>query len=188
MISKTIKRYVWLLNLLIEHGRLTFEEIDLYWSDCPLSEGKSLALRTFHEHRKAIEELFGVEIKCDKAKNQYYVDSMLPLTADKTLKWLYNSFALSNTIDVDYVLYSQNVVIRVYGIFVEHLRTVPLHNSQKEIRTNCRGYSDFQYKLCLTPELTDKILLMGENVEVREPEALRETIKKKLQLTMNRYK
>ncbi len=188
MISKTIKRYVWLLNLLIEHGGLTFEEIDLYWSDCPLSEGRSLALRTFHEHRKAIDELFGVEIKCEKAKNQYYVDSTLSLKTDKTLKWLYDSFALSNTIDVDYVLYSQKVVLRVYGIFVEHLRTVPLHNSQREIRTNSRGYSDFQYKLCLTPELTDKILLMGENVEVKEPETLREIIKKKLYLMMSRYK
>ena len=30
MISKTIARYVWLLNTLIEEKSLTFEEIDLF--------------------------------------------------------------------------------------------------------------------------------------------------------------
>ena len=44
---------------------MTFEEIAKNWETSNLNDGKPLARRTFHEHRKAIKELFGVEIKCN---------------------------------------------------------------------------------------------------------------------------
>ena len=31
-----------------------------------------LPIRTFHEHRKGIEEMFGVIIECDKSKGYIY--------------------------------------------------------------------------------------------------------------------
>lgn len=62
MISKTFNRYIWLLNTLLQHRRLTFEEISCRWKDSCLGDGGPLALRTFHMHREAIAELFGVEV------------------------------------------------------------------------------------------------------------------------------
>ena len=67
MISKTINRYIWLLDTLLRWRRLTFEEISSRWKDSYLGDGKPLALRTFHAHRDAIAELFGVEVKCDSS-------------------------------------------------------------------------------------------------------------------------
>lgn len=96
----------------------------------------------------------------------------------------------SNTIGV-YVnekLKPQKVVIRAFGIHVEYMRSLPLHYSQKEITCKYQQYSDFQYKLCLTPELSTKLLAMGENVEVLEPVELREEIKNRLASAMERYK
>ena len=96
----------------------------------------------------------------------------------------------SNTIGV-YVnekLKPQKVVIRAFGIHVEYMRTLPLHVSQNEIACKHQQYSDFQYKLCLTPELSTKLLAMGENVEVLEPVELREEIKNRLASAMERYK
>lgn len=65
MTSKIINRYIWLLNLLLTRKTMTFEEIAKNWETSNLNDGKPLARRTFHEHRKAIKELFGVEIKCN---------------------------------------------------------------------------------------------------------------------------
>lgn len=299
MISKTFNRYIWLLNTLLQQKKLTFEEISKRWVDSHLGDGKPLALRTFHVHRDAIAELFGVQVKCDSSTYKYYIASPEQLREDKTRQWLLNSFTLSNMVEaghnmknriifeeipegteylqiiiesmqqnlelqIDYQpfyghrvtfhiqpyamkvyhqrwyivgylkeqegvrnialdrileleltnekfhypddfdakkyysntigvyvnekLKPQKVVIRAFGIHVEYMRTLPLHVSQKEIACKCQQYSDFQYKLCLTPELSTKLLAMGENVEVLEPVELREKIKNRLASAMERYK
>ena len=56
MVSKTFNRYIWLVNILMQNGKLSFEEISMFWEDSHLGEGKTLPLRTFHQHRKAVEE------------------------------------------------------------------------------------------------------------------------------------
>jgi len=81
----------------------------------------------------------------------------------------------------------QKVVLRVYGVYVEYMRSLPLHSSQEEIKTSDGEYSDFQYRLCLTPELTTKILSMGEKVEVLEPDILKKQVLKRLSNTIKRY-
>ena len=298
MISKTINRYIWLLDTLLRWRRLTFEEISSRWKDSYLGDGKPLALRTFHAHRDAIAELFGVEVKCDSSTYEYYLSSPQELKSDKIRRWLLNSFTISNMIeaghnmknrilfedipmgteyirtlidamqrskvlqidyqpfgghrttyhlqpysmkvynqrwnvagyiieldgirnisldrtlemeltDCDFImpedfdaqeyyantvgiyvnnkLKPQKVVIRAFGIQVDYLRSLPLHSSQKEIKTVNGEYSDFQYRLCLTPELTSKILSMGEKVKVVCPEELKEEIKQRLLANINLY-
>jgi len=82
----------------------------------------------------------------------------------------------------------QKVVLRVYGVHVEYIRSLPLHTSQEEIKTSDGEYCDFQYWLCLTPELITKILSMGEKVEVLEPRGLRVEIKRRLEECLTRYR
>ena len=65
MISKTFNRYIWLLNTLLQHKQLSYEEINALWKECRLGNGSQLPLRTFHQHKNAVEELFGIEIKCN---------------------------------------------------------------------------------------------------------------------------
>lgn len=298
MISRTFNRYIWLLNTLLQHGRLTFDEISKRWQNSCLGDGKPLALRTFHVHREAIAELFGVEVKCDASTYEYYISSLDTLRNDRTRQWLLNSFTLSNMIEagrnmkdrilfedipkgteyiqtiieamqqnkelrIDYrpfhgrraILHIQpyamkvyhqrwyivgflkeqegirnialdrilemelttvtfrypddfdaeeyysntvgifvnnqlkprKVLVRTFGIHVEYMRTLPLHHTQKEIECKPQQYSDFQYYLCLTPELTSQLLAMGEKIEVLEPVELREEIKKRLLSTLSRY-
>lgn len=81
----------------------------------------------------------------------------------------------------------QKVVLRVYGVHVEYMRSLPLHSSQEEIKKSDGEYSDFLYWLCLTPELITKILSMGEKVEVLEPDILKKEVLKRLFKTINRY-
>ena len=60
MKGKTYYRYIWLLDLLLTSDPLPFEDICMMWEANPMSDGP-LALRTFHEHRKGIKEMFGVK-------------------------------------------------------------------------------------------------------------------------------
>ena len=61
MISKTYLRYIWLLDT-IKRSKypLTFESIVKIWERSPYAYMGGLPIRTFHEHRKGIEEMFGV--------------------------------------------------------------------------------------------------------------------------------
>lgn len=93
MISKTYYRYIWLLDTLLTSSPLTIDEINMLWEDCPLSDGP-IPLRTFHEHRKGIKEMFGVDIECDRSKNVYYVKNPGVLNEQRLSKWLLRKYSI----------------------------------------------------------------------------------------------
>ncbi len=94
MISKTYYRYIWLLDTLLNSSPLTIDEINMLWEDCPLSNGP-IPLRTFHEQRKGIKEMFGVEIVCDRSHgNVYYVKNPEVLEEKKLVKWLLRNYSI----------------------------------------------------------------------------------------------
>lgn len=82
----------------------------------------------------------------------------------------------------------QKVIIRVYGVQAEYLRSTPLHKSQKETYYKRGEFSEFTYKLSITPELISQLLSMGSQVEVLEPEELREGMKRELEEGLTKYK
>lgn len=95
MISKTYYKYIWLLDTLLTSHPLTIDEINMLWEDCPASDGQPIPLRTFHEHRKGIKEMFGVEIACDRSQgNVYYVKNPEVLDKQKVAKWLLHKYSI----------------------------------------------------------------------------------------------
>lgn len=95
MISKTYYRYIWLLDTLLTKSSLTIDEINTLWEDCPASDGQPIPLRTFHEQRKGIKEMFGVEIVCDRSHgNVYYVKNPEVLDKQKVAKWLLHKYSI----------------------------------------------------------------------------------------------
>ncbi len=61
-----------------------------------------LALRTFHNHRKAIFDIFEVEIACDiKGGYKYYIDHSEDLERDNLRIWLIDSYTAMNQIQAD---------------------------------------------------------------------------------------
>lgn len=95
MISKTYYRYIWLLDTLLSSDRpLTFEEIWLLWGMNHMDDSP-LSIRTFHEHRKGIKEMFGVDIECDRSKgNVYYVKNPKVLDENKLVRWLLRKYSI----------------------------------------------------------------------------------------------
>ena len=92
MISKTYKKYIWILNTLLKED-LSFKEIETRWKNSYLCEG-GLSIRTFHECREGIKEMFGVEIECDRKKNVYYIKNPEVLNENRLAKWLLRKYSI----------------------------------------------------------------------------------------------
>ena len=98
--SDLFNRYIWLANTVYSAGRLTFEEIADKWKVSSWNnDGSDLPLRTFHAHRKAVEELFDVDIECDKHDGfRYYIDNTDDIDKGNLRKWILSTMAVSNLI------------------------------------------------------------------------------------------
>lgn len=71
----------------------------------------------------------------------------------------------------------QRIVLRVYESHINYLRTLPLHESQREIRTE-DGFSDFELRLRPTYDFAMELMQAGAMIEVLEPESLRANLHK----------
>ena len=93
MRSTTYHNYIELLNLLLNNGELTYEEITLLW-DNPPTDDVYPPIRTFHEYKKGIKEMFGVDIECDRKRNVYYVKNPEVLEGNKPAQWLLDKYSI----------------------------------------------------------------------------------------------
>ena len=96
MAKNYFKRYVWLIDTIHRHGHISLQDISDKWEDSAINdEGEPLAERTFHNHRQAIEDTFGIEIKCDRSLG-YYIANSEDLEADGIRQWLLESLSMNN--------------------------------------------------------------------------------------------
>lgn len=93
------QRYVWLVDTLYSCGPLTKEEIDRKWmnnTSANHSKTTSIPERTFRRDLRAIESIFGIDYKCDRATNRYYLETDLK---DKSFsQWAAETMAMSQFI------------------------------------------------------------------------------------------
>ena len=146
------------------------------------------ALKVYHRHWYLLGFL-----KEQKAIRQVALDRIL--TLNKTHKYFTlpdgfdarKYYAHTVGIYVNEELKPEKVRIRVYGKQVEYMRALPLHRSQEEVLTKINQFSEFEYRVCLTPELTTQLLSFGEHVEVLSPPELRDEIKSRLKAASELY-
>lgn len=99
MAQNLFNKYIWLVNTLYRNKRMTLKEINHSWIHTDLSDGNPLPRRTFHNHREKIQEFFDINIECDRATSEYYIEDVDTLSNDKVRFWLLNSFAVGNIIN-----------------------------------------------------------------------------------------
>ena len=92
------RRYVWLIDTVRHARKIQFEGITERWMESPLNADHSqLALRTFHTHRHAIENLFGIRIICDRTdNNQYYIADWPNQNVTKLKMWMLQKLSFSD--------------------------------------------------------------------------------------------
>ena len=81
---------------------------------------------------------------------------------------------------------AQKIILRAYPPYINYLRTLPLHASQKELDSTPE-YTDFEYFLRPTFDFRQELLSQGDEIEVLEPQAFREEMKKIAQRIVSRY-
>lgn len=94
------RRYVWLVDTIRHATKITYEEISNLWKNSTLNTDHSpLALRTFHNHRDAIENLFGIRILCDRSDHHRYYIADNNMEPTKLKVWMLQTLSLSNMIE-----------------------------------------------------------------------------------------
>ena len=98
MARNLINRYVWLVDTISRYGRITLKDLNAAWLRSEISEGKPLARRTFFHYRDGVEERFDINIKCDKATFEYYIDDKDEEDNARLRSWLVDSVSMSGTL------------------------------------------------------------------------------------------
>ena len=100
MAKDLFNRYIWLVDTIYQAEGITFEEINEKWTRNSMSGGEDIPLKTFHNHRKAIEEIFDINIICDKKNGyRYYIENVDDMQKGGVRTWLLNTFAVNNLIN-----------------------------------------------------------------------------------------
>lgn len=115
------------------------------------------------EEREAIRH-----IALDRVMSLNAINKKFELPENFDARKYYSNFT---GVYVDENMSLEKVKIRAFGTQVDYLRSLPLHKSQAEVYTKYREYSDFTYRVCITPELITQ-----------------RKIKEKLQASLERYK
>ncbi len=99
--SALFNRYVWLVETIQRAGRITFEEINEKWIHSRLNySGEDIPLRTFHNHRVAIEEMFDINIECDRRGGYvYYIENEDDIRRGGIRTWMLNAFSVGNLLN-----------------------------------------------------------------------------------------
>lgn len=96
MAKNLVGKYVWLVETIYNAGRITYEDINKKWQQEDF-DGKELPLRTFHKWRIAVEEMFGLNIECErKGGYHYYIGNPEEIENRGLRSWLLSTISVSN--------------------------------------------------------------------------------------------
>ena len=96
MVPELVDKYVFLLQSFVDAGQrgLSLGEISSRWE---ARYGTPYPRRSFINHRKAVEEVFGIVIGCDRSTNRYMIDEA-ESAVDKrqAVDYLINTFTVNS--------------------------------------------------------------------------------------------
>lgn len=95
------QRYVWLVDTIYRASGITYEQINERWVSSSLNRsGDDFPLKTFHNHKTAIRDMFDIDIECNKRNGYtYYIDNSDDMERGGVRSWLLNTFAINNLIN-----------------------------------------------------------------------------------------
>lgn len=122
------KEYIWLVNTIREHRRISFAEIQKCWTETEMSGGVELARSTFNRHKDAIEDIFGIIIECDRKNGyRYYIENADVLEEDTVQNWMLSTLSVSDIISQsmslhDRILLQQVPCSEYLNLFLEAMK------------------------------------------------------------------
>ena len=102
------KEYIWLVNTIYQARNITFDGINKKWLKTEMSGGVELARSTFNRHKVAVEDIFGINIECDRSNGyKYYIGNAEVLREDTVQNWMLSTLSVNNIISESLCLHSR---------------------------------------------------------------------------------
>ncbi len=93
------REYVWLVNTIHRAGRITQAELQRRWVESGLGDGEEFSRATFHRHKDAIQEIFGIQIKCNRCDNfKYFIVNDEVLDEKTVQNWMLSTLSVNQLI------------------------------------------------------------------------------------------
>lgn len=89
-----IAKYVWIIDTLSRHKKLSRKTLNHLWLKSEFSEGNPLPDRTFYHYRRSIEEIFNISIGCDSS-GKYFIKETGTERGRGLTNWMLDSAAVS---------------------------------------------------------------------------------------------
>lgn len=150
MSTESLNLYIWIIDTITAHGRITRKDLSDLWQRSAGGDGNPIPHRSFFAYRREIERIFGIEIKCDNAY-QYYIENVDGEGRKDFRNWMLDSYALRHAMsDVQDV--SDRIVVEKVPSARQHLS--PLINAIRENKA-----VSFTYKGYTRPLPQDGIII-----------------------------
>ena len=91
------REYIWLVNTIYKARKISLSEINDKWIETDFSGGVEFSRTTFHRHKIAIEEMFGIYIDCDRKDGfKYYIGNEYVLQENSVQNWMLSTLSVSS--------------------------------------------------------------------------------------------
>ncbi len=135
-----INKYVWLVDTIYKAGRITYEEINQKWIEQEMDE-TPIPLRTFHKWRIAAEEMFHLNIECErKGGYHYYIDNVDEIKRGGLRNWILRNISISNLL-LDCQSLKDRILLEVIPSGQEYLATIlDAMKTNNQLSISYQGY------------------------------------------------
>ena len=91
------REYIWLVNTIYKARKISLSEINEKWIETDYSGGIEFSRTTFHRHKIAIEDMFGIYIECDRKNGfKYYIGNEYVLQENSVQNWMLSTLSVSS--------------------------------------------------------------------------------------------
>ena len=136
-----------MLDTIQRHGRITLAALKEEWRRSSVNdENKELAPRTFANYKENIEEIFGIEIACDRATNEYYIVNEENLDDNAIRDWMLNSLSLRNLLNESAGLHDRIILEDVPSSHRFLTSVIDSMRDNKKLCISYKGHSMTEYK------------------------------------------
>lgn len=91
------REYIWLVNTIYKAKAISLSEINEKWVETEMSDGVEFSRTTFHRHKIAIEDMFGIYIECDRRNGfKYYIGNEYVLQENSVQNWMLSTLSVSS--------------------------------------------------------------------------------------------
>lgn len=122
--TDTFRQYIWLINTIERHGRISLEKLSNLWIENDLSDGRPLSRTTFYRLKLAIEDMFGICLECDtKNGYNYFIGNEEILKCNSTQNWMLRTLTV-NSLLLEGLSIKDQILLEDIPAGLEHLETI----------------------------------------------------------------